>query len=113
MYIYIYIFFLINKYFIYRRIKKLIWDQQTILLKASKACCKRSGGCKCSEMQHFWPFASSKYRKNTAFMRELLKIAAFMSFQRGCRYIAVVLRFQRLEILYIAAFLSFQRLQIL
>ena len=77
------------------------------LLKASKASCKRNGGCKRSEMQQFWPFASSKYRKNTAFLR----ISEFPE-RLQILFVAAVLRFQRLEILYTAAFLSFQRLQI-
>ena len=86
----------------YRRIKKTLSAIKKQLLKASKACCKRNGGCKRSA---FLPFASS------AFMRELLKMAAFLSFQTlQILYIAAVLHFQRLEILYIAAFLSFQRL---
>ena len=66
--------------------KKTYLGSKNNLLKASKASCKRSGGRKRSEMQQFWPFASSKYRKSTAFMQELLKIAAFLSSQRGCRY---------------------------
>ena len=49
-------------------------------------------------------------------MRELLKIAALLSFQEGRRYCrkAAVRRFQtKLETLCVAAFLSFQRLQLL
>ena len=66
--------------------KRTYLGSKSNLLKASKASCKRSGGRKRSELQQFWPFASSKYRKNTAFLQELLKIAAFLSSQRGCRY---------------------------
>ena len=101
--------------------KKFIWDQKIMyfwikknylgsknnLLKASKASYKRNGGCKRSEMQQFWPFASSKYQKNTAFLR----ISEFPE-RLQILFVAAVLRFQRLERLYTAAFLSFQRLQI-
>ena len=69
------------------------------LLKASKACCKRSGGCKRSEMQHFWPFASSEYRKkhssyagtaeNSSISEFLKRLKILKSKQQFCAFRAV------------------------